>query len=206
MDNTKSSTESANFDSQENPNDNPTDSTSPEPTTGENPRVETVPEETPPEETPTEEATEPTEPTKLGNIEYWDIVKPEIINMLNSHNLYIDYIDNGYPCVNFHVEYGIKNEEGNAIASGISPEEYQNLVASVKKDLHAILDKYQIDKPKTIFHACNSTLGIFFNNWYYDEHRTPYKVISLDVASYQIDLLDYYYEKEDSYILREGFF
>ena len=149
----------------------------------------------------------PQTPLTLGNIEYWDAVKPEIVDMLNAHNLYIDYIDSGYPCVNFHVEHGVKNAEGIIVASGLSPDEYRELVESVKKELHAILDKYRIEPPKTIFHACNSTVGIFFNNWFYDEQQVVLKLLSSDVASYQIDLLEYYYENEDhQYILRDGFF
>ena len=167
------------------------------------------------ETTPAVKPTTPSEPpveTKpitpipvLGNIEYWDIVKPEIISMLNEHNLYVAYIDNGYPYVNITVEYGIKNEDGKAIATGISQSEYNDLVEQVKQELHVILDKYQIEKPKTWFHACNSHLGIFFKNWFYDENRTPRKVISVEVAYYQIDLLEYYYEREeDSFILMNG--
>ena len=168
---------------------------------------ETTPAEKP--TTPSEPPVEimPTEPTTpvLGNIEYWDIVKPEIISMLNDHNLYVAYIDNGYPYVNITVEYGIENENGKAIATGISQAEYDDLVEQVKQELHVILDKYQIEKPKTWFHACNSHLGIFFKNWFYDENRTPRKVISVEVAYYQIDLLEYYYEREeDSFVLMNG--
>lgn len=191
----------------------------PEPT---NSTSETILEETNPIEVPdTEETTpvvKPTAPSEppeetnpnasvpvLGNIEYWDVVKPEIISMLNDHNLYVAYIDNGYPYVNITVEYGVKNEEGKAIATGISQTEYCELVAHVKQELHVILDKYKIQKPKTWFHACNSHLGIFFKNWFYDEQRTPHKVISEEVAWYQIDLLEYYYERgDDSFTLMNG--
>ena len=34
----------------------------------------------------------------LDNLEYWDIVQDEIVDMLRSHNLYIDIISHAYPC------------------------------------------------------------------------------------------------------------
>ena len=158
---------------------------------------------------PTEEAKPTDTPkenvTKLDNIEYWDTVKPEIIAMLEAHNLYVAYIDNGYPYVNITVKYGVINNEGKFVATGISQSEYEAIYASVKQELHEIIDKYQLAKPKTIFHACSSKLGIFFHNWFYDKHGTPYKVVSKEVAYYQIELLEYYYNRiAGNYIMMEG--
>lgn len=98
----------------------------------------------------------------LDNLEYWDVVQDEIVDMLRSHNLYIDIISHAYPCVQFYVEPGIVAEDGKTVASGLTQVEYKEVFESVKSDLHMILDKYKIGKPKTIFHGCNSIVEIFF--------------------------------------------
>jgi hypothetical protein len=154
---------------------------------------------------PTIEETEP--PVILLDIlEYWDIVQDEIVDMLRSHNLYIDIISHAYPCVQFYVEPGIVTEDGKAVASGLTQEEYKEVFESVKSDLHMILDKYKIGKPKTIFHGCNSIVEIFFYNWFIDENKVYDRVDSHWMASYSLDLLEYYYEyEENSYVVREGF-
>lgn len=149
--------------------------------------------------------TQPTIPV-YDNIEYWDIVQEEIVEMLRSHDLYIDIISHAYPCVQFYVEPGVVTEDGETVASGLTQEEYKEVFEAVKIDLHMILDKYKIGKPKTIFHGCNSIVEIFFNNWFIDENKVYDRVDSRWIASYGLDLLDYYYEyKENSYVVREGF-
>ena len=146
------------------------------------------------------ENTNETIPT-MENLQYWELVKPEIIAMLNQHNLYVSHIDTGYPYVNIVVEPGMIANDGKPIAAGLSQLQYEELYADIQKELHAILDKYRIAKPKTMFHACNSIVGIIFNNWFFDENRTPKKVVSLEVAGYQVDLLEYYYNYgSDTYI------
>jgi signal peptidase I len=155
---------------------------------------------------PTIEETEPPV-ILLDNLEYWDIVQDEIVDMLRSHNLYIDIISHAYPCVQFYVEPGIVTEDGKIVASGLTQEEYKEVFESVKTDLHMILDKYKIGKPKTIFHGCNSLLDIFFHNWVIDESKIYDNVYSRDVACYGVDLLEYYYEHEDnSYIKKDAIF
>lgn len=142
----------------------------------------------------------------LDNLEYWDVVQDEIVDMLRSHNLYIDIISHAYPCVQFYVEPGIVAEDGKTVASGLTQEEYKEVFESVKSDLHMILDKYKIGKPKTIFHGCNSIVEIFFYNWFIDENKVYDRVDSHRMASYGLDLLEYYYEyEENSYVVREGF-
>ena len=103
---------------------------------------------------------------ELDNLEYWDIVQDEIVDMLRSHNLYIEIISHAYPCVQFYVEPGVVTEDGEIVASGLTQEEYKEVFESVKIDLHMILDKYKIGKPKTSFHGCNSIVEVFFNNWF----------------------------------------
>lgn len=98
----------------------------------------------------------------LDNLEYWDVVQDEIVDMLRRHNLYIDIISHAYPCVQFYVEPGILTEDGKTVASGLTQDEYTEVFESVKSDLYMILDKYKIGKPKTIFHGCNSIVEIFF--------------------------------------------
>ena len=143
----------------------------------------------------------------LDNLEYWDVVQDEIVDMLRRHNLYIDIISHAYPCVQFYVEPGVVTENGEIVASGLTQEEYMEVFESVKTDLHMILDKYKIGKPKTIFHGCNSLLDIFFHNWVIDENKIYDNVYSRDVACYGLDLLEYYYEyEENSYIEKDGFF
>lgn len=149
-----------------------------------------------------------TEPpvVELDNLAYWDIVQDEIVDMLQSHNLYIDIISHAYPCVQFYVEPGVVTEDGEIVASGLTQEEYKEVFESIKTDLHMILDKYQIGKPKTIFHGCNSIVEIFFDNWFIDENKVYDRVDSRWIASYGLDLLEYYYEyEENSYVVREGF-
>lgn len=136
----------------------------------------------------------------LDSIEYWEIVRDEIIAMLNSHNLYVSHIDSGYPTVQFFVEPGIQTDDGQIVASGLSQEEYEELYQHIKEELHIILDKYVLAKPKTAFHACDSVVGIYFNNWFIDMPMFP-GVTSWQVASYELDLLEYYHEyEENSYI------
>ena len=153
-----------------------------------------------------EEETQPTVPT-LENLEYWDVVQNEIISMLHGHNLYVTATSHGYPTVQLYVEPGVVTEDGKIVASGLTQEEYEVVFNSVKNDLHMILDKYKIGKPKTIFHGCNSLLDIYFNNWFIDEHKIYDNVDSRRVASYGLDLLEYYYEyEENSYIEKDGFY
>lgn len=155
---------------------------------------------------PTVEETE-TPVVELDNIAYWDIVENEIVDMLRSHDLYIDVISHAYPCVQFYVEPGVVTEDGEIVASGLTQEEYKKVFESVKTDLHMILDKYKIAKPKNIVHGCNSLLDIFFSNWVIDENKIYDNVYSRDVACYGLDLLEYYYEHEaNSYIEKDGFF
>ena len=151
-------------------------------------------------------ATEMTIPT-LDSVEYWEVVKNEIVSMLNQHDLYIDIITNAYPCVQFYVEPGIVTDDGEVVASGLSQAEYEELYDCVRSELHVILDKYQLAKPKTVFHGCHSSVDIFFKNWFVDERKIYNNVYSRDVACYGLDLLEYYHIREDnSYVLREGFF
>lgn len=150
--------------------------------------------------------TEATVPT-LDSMEYWDIVQDEIIAMLNSHGLYVSQIASGYPCVQFYVEPGVQTGDDKIVANGLSQEEYEKLYNQIKDELHIILDQYQLAKPQTAFHACNSNIDIFFNNWFASGPNRPNMVTSLKVASYGLDLLEYYHNREDnSYVSREGFF
>ena len=134
----------------------------------------------------------------LGHLEYWDIVQPEIVSMLNNHNLYVGFTTYPYPCVKFEAKPGIVVEDGEIMSSGLTEEEYQEVFEAVKKDLHSILNKYKISKPKTIFHGCNSIVTIYFHNWMIDESMLYDNVYSRDVACYSLDLLEYYYENEES--------
>ena len=154
---------------------------------------------------PTEEQTEVTVPA-LDSIEYWEIVREEIISMLNRHDLYVSHIDSGYPCVHFFVEPGVKTAEGKIVAAGLPMEQYEELYQCVKEELHTILDQYKLNKPKTAFHACDSIVGVFFYNWFVDEQKVYDRVDSLQVASYQLDLLEYYHDyEEDTYMRMQGF-
>lgn len=154
---------------------------------------------------PTTHSTEPPSPI-YESIEYWEIIHDEIISMLNEHNLYVSAINSSYPCVLYEVEPGIQAEDGQIIASGLSQEEYEELYQHIKEELHSILDKYVLAKPKTAFHACDSVVGIFFSNWFIDMPMFP-GVRPWQVASYELDLLEYYHEYEkNSYINKEGFF
>ena len=153
---------------------------------------------------PTTEATEAPPPI-YDSIEYWDIVHDEIISMLNDHNLYVAAINSSYPCVLFEVEPGIQTDDGQIVASGLTQEEYEELYHHVKEELHIILDKYELAKPKSAFHGCDSIVGIFFHNWFIDMPMFP-GVTSWQIASYEIDLLKYYHEyEENTYIYKDGF-
>ena len=155
-------------------------------------------------EPPDTQSTEPSSPI-YDSIEYWDIIHDEIISMLNEHNLYVSDINSSYPAVLYNVEPGIKAEDGKIIASGLSQQEYEELYQHIKEELHTILDKYVLAKPKTAFHACDSIVGIYFKNWFIDMPMLP-GVNSRQVASYELDLLEYYHEYEDdSYIYKDGF-
>ena len=156
----------------------------------------------------TEEGTKNTEPTipLLENSEYWEVVEDEIIEMLNSHNLYLSHISSAYPCVQFHVEPGKKTDDGKAVASGLTQEEYEEVYQCVKAELHVILDKYKLVEPKSAFHACDSIVGIYFNNWFVDEQKVADRVDSLWVAGYELDLLEYYYDYEENYFMRRDSF
>lgn len=160
-------------------------------------------------ETETENlSTQSTEPLRpiYESIEYWDIVHDEIVTMLNDHNLYVSSINSSYPCILYFVEPGIQTENGQIVASGLSQKEYEELYLHIKEELHIILDKYVLAKPKTSFHACDSTVGIFFSNWFVDMPMLP-GVNSWQIASYELDLLKYYHNySENSYINKEGFF
>ena len=153
----------------------------------------------------TTEATKP--PIQaLDSIDYWEIVADEIVSMLNEHNLYVAAINSSYPCVLYEVEPGIKTDDGQIVAFGLNQEEYEELYNCIKEELHIILDKYELAKPKSVFHACDSIVGIFFHNWFVDMPMIP-GVTSWQVASYEIDLLKYYHEYENnSYIYKEGFY
>ena len=141
----------------------------------------------------------------LDNLEYWDIVHDEIVTMLNEHNLYVAAINSSYPCVLYEVEPGIQTGDGEIVASGLVQEEYEELYHHIKEELHIILDKYELAKPKSAFHGCDSIVGIFFHNWFVDMPMFP-GVTSWDVASYELDLLEYYHEYEDnSYIYKDYF-
>lgn len=154
----------------------------------------------------TTEETEPPIPT-FDSIEYWEIVQDEIVSMLNQHNLYTSAITHVYPCVQFYVEPGIVIDDGKIVASGLSQEEYEEVFESVKVELHIILDKYKLAKPKSAFHGCHSIVDIFFDNWVIDENKVYDNVYSRDVACYGLDLLEYYYEyEENSYIQKDAFF
>ncbi len=143
--------------------------------------------------------------TEYDSIEYWEIINDEIISMLNEHDLYVSAINSSYPAVLYEVKPGIKGEDGKIIPSGLSQEEYEELYQHIKEELHAILDKYVLAKPKTAFHACDSIVGIYFNNWFIDMPMLP-GVNSWQVASYELNLLEYYHEYEDnSYINKDGF-
>lgn len=151
-----------------------------------------------------EEETE--EILELDSIEYWDIVHGEIISMLNQHNLYVCYVSNAYPCVQITVEPGVVTEDGKTVASGLTQEEYEELIRCVKEDLHVILDRYKLVEPKTAFHGCHSILDIYFKNWVIDENKVYDNVYSRDVGCYGLDLLEYYHEhEEDSYIKKDSF-
>ena len=153
-----------------------------------------------------DQATIATIPT-YESIAYWEIVQDEIISMLNEHNLYLSATSHGYPCKQFNVVPGVINDDGQVVASGLSEEEYAKVFESVKVALHAILDKYKLAKPKTAFHGCYSIVEIFFDNWFIDENKIYDNVYSRKVASYGVDLLEYYYDYEEkAYIKREGFF
>lgn len=139
------------------------------------------------------------------SIEYWEIVQDEIVSMLNQHNLYISAITSGYPSIQFYVEPGVELD-GKIVASGLSQETYKELFESIKIELHIILDKYKLAKPKSIFHGCHSNLDIFFSNWVVDENKIYDNVYSRDVACYGLDLLEYYHEyDEGAYIQRNAF-
>ena len=141
----------------------------------------------------------------LESIEYWEIVEAEIISMLNRHNLYVSAISHAYPCVQFYVEPGIVIGE-KTVALGLSQEEYKEVFESVKVELHLILDKYKLEKPKTAFHGCHSLLDIFFSNWIVNENKVVDNVYSKDVACYGLDLLEYYYEvDENSFVKKDSF-
>lgn len=149
--------------------------------------------------------TEATVPV-LDSIEYWDVVQEEIIAMLNQNNLYVSAIDSSYPAVVYEVEPGKQTGDGKIVATGLSQEQYEELFQIIKEELHIILDKYKLAKPKSAFHACDSIVGISFNNWFVDEHKVADRVESLWVASYQLDLLEYYHNfEEDAYMRMEGF-
>lgn len=155
---------------------------------------------------PTAEATEPTIPV-YDSIEYWEIVHDEMVSMLNEYNLYVAAINSSYPCVLYEVEPGIQTADGQIVASGLTQEEYEGLYHHIKEELHIILDKYELAKPKSAFHGCDSIVGIFFHNWFIDESMVYNNVKSHDVAVYELDLLKYYHEYEEgTYICAEGFF
>ena len=142
---------------------------------------------------------------ELDNIEYWDEVGVEIVTMLNEHGLYVSAINSSYPCVFYYVEPGKQSNDGQIVAAGLSKEEYEKLRQRIVEELHSILDNYRLAKPKTVFHACDSIVGIVFNNWFVDNSRITDSVISLEVANYEIDLLKYYYEHEEgSYVYVDG--
>lgn len=152
--------------------------------------------------------TQSSEPPRqiLDSIEYWDIINDEIISMLNEHNLYVSGINSSYPCVLYEVEPGIKGEDGKIRAYGLSQGEYEELYQHVKAELHSILDKYVLAKPKSAFHACDSIVGIDFKNWFVDMPMLP-GVNSWQVAGYKLNLLDYYHEHEkNSYLIKDGFY
>lgn len=154
---------------------------------------------------PTDEETESTIPI-LDSIEYWELVQEEIIAMLNRNNLYVSAINSSYPCVLYEVEPGRQTDDGKIVAAGLSQEQYEELYRYIKEELHIIFDKYELAKPKTAFHACDSVVGISFYNWFVDEHKVADRVESLWVASYQLDLLEYYHNyEEDAYMRMEGF-
>ena len=134
-----------------------------------------------PETSYIEEESEITQPTvpMLENSEYWEVVRDEITDMLSIHDLYISHINSAYPCVQFYVEPGKKTDDGTAVASGLSQGEYEELYQSVKEELHVILDKYKLAEPKSLFHACDSVVGIYFNNWFVDEQKVSDRVDSL---------------------------
>ena len=155
---------------------------------------------------PTTEVTEPPPPI-YDSIEYWEIVEDEISSMLNQHNLYVSATTHGYPCVGFYVEPGIVTGDGKLAASGLSQEEYAEVFEDVKEELYIILDKYKLAEPKSAFHGCHSTVEFFFNNWFIDEKKIYDNVYSRSVASYGVDLLEYYYEYEEKdYVIRESFY
>ena len=150
----------------------------------------------------------PSEPAlvTMDSIEYWEQVRSEIITMLNEYDLYVSYIDSAYPCVQFHVEPGRAWSDGTIVAYGLSQAEYSELRKCVIEELHVILDKYCLAKPKTIFHACDSIVGIYFNNWFIDKNKVVDNVLSLQMATYELDLLEYYYEYDEGYFLHKDAF
>lgn len=155
---------------------------------------------------PTTEVSEPP-PTIYDGIEYWEIIQDEIVSMLRKHNLYLTATTHGYPCKQFHVAPCIMADDGQVVVSGLSQEEYEKIFESVKVELHIILDRYKLAKPKTVFHGCYSMLDIFFQNWIVDENKIYDNVYSREVACYGLDLLKYYHDdKENSCITRDAIF
>ena len=156
----------------------------------------------------TEVTIEETEATVrvLDSIEYWDIVQEEIIFMLNQNNLYVSTIDSAYPAIIYEVEPGKQTDDGKIVAAGLSQEQYEELYQHIKVELQIILDKYELAEPKSAFHACDSIVGISFYNWFIDKNKVADNVESLWVASYQLDLLEYYHKyEEDAFVIMEGF-
>lgn len=133
----------------------------------------------------------------LDSINYWENVHDEIVSMLHCHGVYISAINSSYPCVLYYVEPGIETDSGKIMAVGLTQAEYEELYQCIKEELHIILDKYKLAKPKTVFHACDSDVGVFFYNWFLDKNKVYDRVISREVGSYQIDLLKYYHEDRD---------
>lgn len=141
----------------------------------------------------------------LKDREYWDTILPELKSVFREHGLFIFRTDFGDPYCNFYLEYGVPTEDGKYIPCGLEQAEYEEKIASVKKEVYDILDKYVLYIPDSLFKQPNHhILGLHFHSRFIKvyEYTNYREVIREGVADYQIELLYYYAEengKENKY-------
>lgn len=131
----------------------------------------------------------------LEESEYWDNLHSKLRELLRKHNLFITRIDSRIPYYNYHIEVGVYAGDNKYRPTGITEEKYVELFETVKQELYGILDEYAIEHSGGLFGAPSRYIvGLIFYNRF---NSSLYGYAAeLGVASYQVDVVNYYYNRE----------
>lgn len=132
----------------------------------------------------------------LSENDYWANVAPRIVDLLNSHNLFVWGSYSIPPYFRLRVVYGNLNDDGTYSKKIIDSSKMDSLIQEIECELPTILYDYKLNHPTSIFNEPNqSMISIDFWETYV---RNSYTGL-LDIRPYsclQIDLLDFYFGED----------